>query len=236
MENTIKEAEGKGRRAVRLGLVAFALYVGYSVWRLQSVADYQNAIEEAAEVEGSFPNALAEFYATSSELVLGSYVVLLLFAGAIFLCVWKGETSNDVVLLKWSALGSLGCVLLLLFTLINLALTGTLCTSVTSEDSCDFLTITFVASLVATSVLFILYFFSFTTTLEVRRDRMRFLNLFSPQDEPPHQQPRQVIVTRELSSDNAIIRPAGLGFFGSTREITPSVNNNNDDAPFAQAV
>ena len=64
---------------------------------------------------------MSELYATSDELVVANYVVLVLFAGAVLACFYKGTAGKDRNVLRWNLMGSAGCILVLLFGFANLA-------------------------------------------------------------------------------------------------------------------
>lgn len=146
-----------GKALLWVSGVAAIVYIAFSVWRLVSVESYQESLEQSFDENGS--NFLSELYATTSSLIYSSYIFLLVFALAIPLCAYRGISQKDRIILKWNYCASFGCVLILIFSLVNLFLTGDLCTETVAD--CSVLRKTYVFSIFLSMVLLILYGMSF---------------------------------------------------------------------------
>jgi len=149
----------------RLALATAVLYAAFSAWRLATVKEYQAALEASFEEQGS--SFFSELYTTSTELVYGNYVLLLLFALAIAACAYQGVAAKDKNLVKWHICANFGCILILIFTVGNLISAGDLCTSTASD--CTTKKNTFVWSLVISFALLVLYFVSFLLAMRLYR-------------------------------------------------------------------
>jgi len=156
----------RSRRVIALSVVIFLVYLGFSIWRVQSTAAYTDALAEAESGSG---NPLSDFYASSNGLVYGNYVVLFIFAFAISLCVANGVYKKDDVVLKWGMFGTVVCILVLVFTLANLFIVGDLCRETTTN--CGELEGIFAASVALTILLLVLYFCSLYTTCSIYRSQ-----------------------------------------------------------------
>lgn len=148
----------RAKRLFALAVVTFIIYAAYSVWRLKSVEEYQDALQAKIDQDSSVENALSQFYATSTGLMYLNYATLFIFSLAIAICAWRGVNVRDRNLIRWHIGGSLGCVAILIFTFVNLGIVGNLC--LPTSTNCNSLQLIYGWSIAICSILTALYLLS----------------------------------------------------------------------------